>query len=317
MMRIICAIVVLILFVNVTVFSQSHIQKDTSFTLHSTFLKEKKRRPYITIANPVISHEIQEKSNIIYDYVNNRPLQLDVFYPQSDSNEKFPGVLLIHGGGWQSGDKTQMYAIAKYLASKGYVAVTPEYSLSAEAKYPEAVYNLKIAVGWMRRNAKEINLNPQKIASLGTSAGGQLATLLGVTNGKKNFERKFRRKNLTSIQAIVNIDGVLAFRHPESSEGKSAAFWLGGMYENNPENWEEASPINHVSRKTPPVLFINSSIPRFHAGRDDMIKKMNNYKIYSEVYELPDTPHTFWFFNPWFQPMMNYTVQFLDKIFKK
>lgn len=298
--------------------AQQDIPRDTSFTVNGTYLKESKYRPYITIAEPDIVHPILSKLDVVYDKIGSRALHLDVFYPQSSSGKTYPGVILIHGGGWQSGDKTQMHTIGKALASQGYVAFSVEYRLSLEAKYPEAVYDLKAAIRWMRANAKQFNLNTEKMASLGTSAGGQLAALLGVTNGNSNFEgiKRGNSKFSSSIQATVNIDGTLAFHHPESVEGKAASNWLNGTYEENPKNWEEAAPLNHVTKKSVPVLFLNSSIPRFHAGRDDMIKKLNVYGIYSEIHEFPDTPHPFWFFHPWFRPMMAYTVSFLDKMFK-
>jgi acetyl esterase/lipase len=120
-----------------------------------------------------------------------------------------------------------------------------------------------------------------------------------------------------NVQAIIDIDGILAFHHPESAEGKVAAEWLGGTYEEKPGVWQDASALTHVSKNTPPCLFINSSNPRFHAGRDDMIKKLNDFGIYSEVHTFPDTPHPFWFFHPWFDPTVKYIVDFLDKVFKK
>ncbi|WP_353133640.1 alpha/beta hydrolase [Pseudopedobacter sp.] len=299
--------------------AQQNIPRDTSFTLHGTLLKEKKYRPYITIAKPTIVHPVLSKLDVVYDRVGDRQLLMDVFYPKKRLGNTSPGVILIHGGGWQSGDKSQMHAIAKTLAGYGYVAFSVEYRLSLEAKYPQAVYDLKAAIRWMRANAKQFNLDTGKIASLGTSAGGQLATLLGVTNRNKSFEGVQRGNSQfsSSIQAVVNIDGTLAFRHPESVEGKAASNWLNGTYEENPKNWEDAAPLNHVTKESGPILFLNSSIPRFHAGRDDMIKKLNIYGIYSEVHEFPDTPHPFWFFNPWFQPMMDYTISFLNKIFKQ
>lgn len=292
------------------------VKKDNSFTLESTFEKERKYRDYITIAE--VQSTAKEHLNIPYDSIGNRPLLLDVFIPRSKKQKAKPGVLLIHGGGWQSGDKSQMHTIAKALSNAGYVAVCVEYRLSDEAKYPEAVYDLKAALRWMRAHAKSIELDPDFIVSLGTSAGGQLASLLGVTNNNPSFEEP-RRSNLefsSSVQAVVNIDGTLAFRHPESSEGTAAANWLKGTYEESSKNWEDAAPLNHVSAEAAPVLFLNSSIPRFHAGRDDMIKKLNKYDIAWEVKEFPDTPHTYWFFNPWFKPMMENTTKFLEKIYK-
>ncbi|MFD2538096.1 nucleoside hydrolase-like domain-containing protein [Sphingobacterium chuzhouense] len=298
--------------------AKAAVPRDTSFTLQGTYLKERKYHPYISIAETNVDESIHTRLNLEYDRIEERPLFLDVFYPKGDTSKRYPGVLLIHGGGWQSGDKSQMHAIGKALAAKGYVAVAVEYRLTLEAKYPEAVYDLKSAVRWMRANADKFQLDMDYIATLGTSAGGQLASLLGVTNGNPDFEGNGRGnvKYTSDIQAIVNIDGTLAFRHPESFEGNAASNWLNGTYEENTKNWESAAPLNHVSQKSVPIIFLNSSIPRFHAGRDDMIKKLDRYGIYWEIREFPDTPHPFWFFNPWFQPMMDYTVAFLDRNFK-
>ena len=63
---------------------------------------------------------------------------------------------------------------------------------------------------------------------------------------------------------------------PESAEGKVASEWLGGTYEEKPETWIEASALPHIDKNTPPTLFINSSLPRFHAGRNDMFKKFDS-----------------------------------------
>jgi len=208
--------------------------------------------------------------------------------------------------------------MAQQLAANGYVAMTIEYRLSLEAQYPAAVEDIKAATRWLRANAKKYGIDKSKVATLGMSAGAQLATLAGTTNGVQKFEGKGgNATESSSVQAIVNIDGILAFHHPESEEGKVAAEFLGGTYEQVPAVWAEASPLNHTDKNTPPVLFINSSNPRFHAGRDDMIKKLDEYGIYHEVHTLRDTPHPFWFFHPWFAPTVKYTVAFLDKVFRK
>jgi len=260
---------------------------------------------------------VKSKENVVYSTTGNRELLADVFYPAKKTKKGYPMVIMIFAGGWKSGDKSQNVPIAQQLAAKGYVAVTIEYRLLPEAPYPAAVHDVKEAIRWLRANAPKYNADESRIATLGMSAGGQLATLAGTTNGIKKFEGKTgNTKHSSDVQAIVNIDGILAFKHPESVEGKVAGEWLGGMYEEKPENWIEAAPLTHAGKNTPPILFINSSIPRFHAGRDDMIKILNGFGIYSEVHTLADTPHPFWFFHPWFEPTINYTVKFLDKVFK-
>jgi len=293
--------------------TQAQLKRDTSFTLYGTYLKEKKARPYIEIANPVMPPSVKVQKDIVYRKIGDRHLLLDVFYPAKTKKRK-PAVLMIFGGGWKSGDKTQNHAMAIELAKQGYVAVSAEYRLSGEAIYPAAVLDLEAAVAWMRSHAKQYGIDKKKIAALGCSAGGQLAALLGTTSKKQFYTGKNDRYN-TSIQAIVDIDGVLAFKHPESSEGTVAALWLGGDAIQKPEIWKEASALTHVDKHTPPALFINSAYPRFHAGRNDMIKIMDSLGIYSEVHELPDTPHPFWFFHPWFDKVIGYTVGFLNRVF--
>lgn len=298
--------------------SAQDIPRDTSFTVYGTYIKERKSRPYIRIAEPVKLKGVKSKENVVYSNIGNRKLLADIFYPAKKSKKGYPAVVMIFGGGWRSGDKSQNVPLAQQLAARGYVAMTIEYRLSLEAKYPAAVHDVKAAVRWLRANAKKYRIDKSKIATLGMSAGGQLAALAGTTNGIQKFEGTGGHPDQSSdVQAIVNIDGTLAFHHPESVEGKAAADFFGGTYAEKPDAWEEAAPLNHAGKATPPIVFINSSIPRFHAGRDDMIKILDRHGIYHEEHTLPDTPHPFWFFHPWFEPVVNYTVEFLDKVFKK
>ncbi|MFN2440790.1 MAG: alpha/beta hydrolase, partial [Chitinophagaceae bacterium] len=80
--------------------------------------------------------------------------------------------------------------------------------------------------------------------------------------------------------------------------------------------WEEASPLTHVSKNTPPTLFINSSVARMHAGRDDFMKVLKEANIYTEAQTFENSPHHFPFFDPWFDPMVKYIDGFLKKVFK-
>lgn len=144
---------------------------------------------------------------------------------------------MIHGGGWRSGNKNQMQDMAREIASKGYSCFAIEYRLSLEAKYPEGIYDVKNAIKFIKDNAIKFNVDPNKIAVLGCSSGRQKAALIGTTNEVLDFEDKsFKGKFSSKVHAIIDIDGVLAFKYPESSEGDMASFWLGGSYDEKPEN---------------------------------------------------------------------------------
>ncbi|MEN2398836.1 alpha/beta hydrolase [Flavobacterium sp. MC2016-06] len=295
--------------------AHSQYAVDTSYTVKSTYAKLIKKYPFITIAAAKEHTNVEQKKEIVYHQEQNRVLHLDAFI--NKKSKLNPAVIMIHGGGWRSGNKNHMWLLGQEIASKGYSCFAIEYRLSLEAKYPQAVYDVKDAIKFIKDNAKKFNVDPNKIAVLGCSSGGQMAALIGTTNEDPAFEDASNKSKSTSkVEAIINIDGVLAFKHPESSEGDMAAFWLGGTSQEKPEIWKNASALSHTGKSTPPVLFINSSIDRFHAGRDDMIKILNENKIYSEVKTIKDSPHSFWFFEPWYTETVVYTTQFLDTIFK-
>ena len=298
--------------------------RDTSFTVWGSYQNLKLNYPAIRIVEPVLPSGVTAKTNVIYCTQHNRALHLDAFYPIKTARQKpRPAVLLIHGGGWRSGDRSQQIPMAQRLAAKGYIAVTAEYRLSTEALYPAAVHDLKAAIRWLRANAIEYNIDTTKIATLGCSAGGQLAALLGVTGDMPSLEGSgCSTGHSSAVQAIVDVDGVLAFDHPESAEGNdsrstsAATYWFGGPKTETLPAWHEASALTYANNQTTPILFLNSSADRMHAGRDDMRKQLEARHIYSEVHTFADAPHPFWLFDPWFEPTMAYTITFLNKVFK-
>ncbi|WP_224998999.1 alpha/beta hydrolase [Cesiribacter sp. SM1] len=296
--------------------------RDTSYTFRSAYEKLHKEYPSIKAVDTAAPKGVAVRQNLVYRRLGNRALHLDMFYPATSRNadkaKKLPAVLMVHGGGWRTGDKSLVKPMAQQLAAAGYVTAAVEYRLSLEAPYPAAVHDLKAAIRWLRANAAEYGIDTSRIAVYGTSAGGQLAALIGTTNNLKKLEGAGdHQQHSSSVQAIIDVDGVLAFKHPESEEGTMAAQWLGGTYEEVPQNWQEASALTHVDKNTPPVLFISSSYPRFHAGRADMVKVLDREGIYHEHWTMPDSPHSFWLFHPWFVPTLQYTTNFLNKVFKQ
>ncbi|MDZ7933484.1 MAG: alpha/beta hydrolase, partial [Emticicia sp.] len=177
---------------------------------------------------------------------------------------------------------------------------------------------MKAAVRWIRYNAKKYGIDTNKIASLGFSAGGQLSAFLGNTNNLVKFEGNIGNLNHSSqINAIIDIDGILAYIHPESGEGddrkstSAATYWFGFSKDENPELWHEGSALTYAGKNSPPTLFLNSSVDRMHAGRDDYRKKLDAFGIYSEVYTFENSPHSFCLLSPWFGPTVEYIDGFL------
>lgn len=303
------------------------IPRDTTFTPYLAWIKIQKDFPEATIVKPQLPVGVRVQTDVVYAILPNTPygkreLHLDLFRPEKPG--KYPVLLLIHGGGWRSGNKSMDVPMAQQIAAKGYVTATIEHRLSPEALYPAAVYDIKAAVRFLRANAKKYNIDPNKMAIAGSSAGGQLASLVGSTSGVEKFEGNEGNSGVSSaVQAIIDLDGVLDFNTPdekgtdqEAAKRSAGALWFGATFSEAPEKWVEASPIQYIGENTPPILFVNSALPRFHFGRDSVIAILNKHQIYTEVHTIPNTPHPFWLFHPWFEPTVGFMVVFLDKVLK-
>lgn len=302
-------------------------QFENTYTAENRYAQDVKTFPNIEgIASRAVPAEVIEYKNLTYVRYGNRALQLDLYVPKALANKPAgrvtPGVVLVHGGGWQAGYRTHLTPMAIELAKAGYVAATISYRLSPEALYPAAVNDAKAAVRWLRSNASQYHVDPTRIAVGGSSAGGQIASLTGMTNGLQRFDPQAQSSQVSSdVQLILNIDGLSDFtsaeaRTFEDKPGKSAAgSWFGGRYAEQRDRWHEASPTYYVGENSPPILFLNSSQDRFHVGRDEMIAKMQIYNIPSKVVTFADAPHTFWLYEPWIKPAAAEVVTFLNAQF--
>jgi acetyl esterase/lipase len=294
-----------------------------TYDARHTFDKLVPAYPFIRIADAQVPLGVMKVSDQTYVQYGTRCLQLDLYLPASvQAGTYTPVVVLVHGGGWRSGFRSEFAPMAIRLAQRGYAAATISYRLSGEALYPAAVQDARAAVRWVRTHAGQYHLDPQRIALAGGSAGGQIASLAGVTGHLDRFDPGAAAGAVSSaVQAIVNIDGLSDFtseaaraNEDDPSKNPSAAgAWFGGRYAEKTASWREASPIQYVRPGMPPILFIGSSKPRFSVGRDEMVARMTSVGVASQVFVLQDTPHSFWLFDPWLQPTVDATVAFLDR----
>lgn len=303
----------------------NEIPRDTSFTIASTAKKVLAEYPEVKTVVTELPENVYVIKNQVYKNVGSRKLHIDIYSPKQKLKKKNPAVILIHGGGWRSGNKSMESYMGMQLASKGYIAIAVEYRLSIEALYPAAIHDLKSAVNWISKNSTRYKIDKEKITLMGESSGAHLASFLGVTWDLKKFDDPSSISNTEPrINAVINIDGVMDMTTPAESakdtipsKPSAAKQWIGYSFKEKPELWREVSPVNYISKNTPPMLFINSSKPRFHAGRDESIQKMNQYSIYSEVHTIENTPHPFWYFHPWVDKAFNYVIKFLEKTYEK
>lgn len=297
--------------------------EQADYSIAREYANQHETYPFIEPISDKASDKVIAHRNLVYQRFGQRRLLLDIFQPKA-SVAPAPAVVLIHGGGWRTGSRSHQVPMAQALAEHGFVGIPVEYRLSREALYPAGIHDIQAAIRWVKKNSKRFNIDSNKIAVLGASSGAHMATLIGSIGYRCDFAGKAICNEVadSSVQAIINVDGVAELVSPEvrafeDKPGKVsyAGLWLGGRYAEYPELWQEASPLGYVGEHTPPALFINSAQPRFHAGRDELIRILNQYHTYSEVHTLADSPHSFWLFHPWFDQTRDILINFLNTVF--
>ncbi len=189
------------------------------------------------------------------------PLLLDVYQPEGDASTPLPAVVLIHGGGWTSFDKSTMHGMGTFLARSGFVAFSVDYRLlhGTENLWPAQLDDVQRAVRWIRANAAKYHVDAHHIGAFGHSAGAQLAALLGMEDTRDNSDPALAKYS-SKVQAVVDVSGPSDFTTNRDPDGDAfLAAFLGGTYAQHPKVWEDASPVFHASKNNSPFLIVHGT----------------------------------------------------------
>ena len=193
--------------------------------------------------------EVREK--IVYSKVADRELLLDAWVPKDDMIH--PAVLVVHGGAWRSGDRMQLRGYANALAKRGFACFAIDYRLAPNDKFPAQIDDCRQAVKWIRANAAEYKVNPEKFGAIGYSAGGHLVCLLATT-GEAPSDKNGNVD--TRIQCVAAGGAPTDFRTAKDN-GRWARYWMGGDLTTAPDKFHDASATAFVDKDDPPIFFFN------------------------------------------------------------
>jgi acetyl esterase/lipase len=199
------------------------------------------------------------QQDVPYSTIGGQQLRLDIYGLHDRSSDLRPAVIVIHGGGWTSYDKSSMREESTFLARCGFVAFAIDYRLThgSENLWPAQLDDVQRAVRWIRAHAAQFGVDRDRIGALGYSAGGQLAALLGMEDTRDNSDPALAKYS-SRVEAVVDISGPSDFTTNRDAE--SDAFlttFFGGDYAHRSEVWQYASPVFHVSKKAAPFLIVH------------------------------------------------------------
>ncbi|MBE3640291.1 alpha/beta hydrolase [Mangrovicoccus algicola] len=192
-----------------------------------------------------------------------------------------PAVIFLHGGGWRFGDRRLAPDLSRHFAEAGYVMVSIDYRLSGEAGFPAAVEDVVSAICWLRATAAQHGVDPDRIALMGSSAGGHLACLAALAPetfrggdclpvgaqvaavidgyGPVDFTRIDAQRDPDALPGTDPESAHLPPPRPMSDPGALECLFLGGVVADIPDRARAASPLSHVSAAAPPMLIAHGT----------------------------------------------------------
>jgi len=270
----------------------------------------------------VAPNNVKITPDVVYAAIGARQMHLDLYLPKNGAGP-FPAVVYIHGGGWQNGNRLAFRRQAAYLATKGYAGACIEYRLSGEAKYPAALYDSKAAVRWVRANAAKYNIDPNRIAAAGGSAGGHLVALLGTTADLPAYEGTEGATGVSSRVAAVAafnpaVDLTGFDKNLATDAENTIARFLGASYNANPQLWKDASPTFHVDAKSAPTLFLHGDVDPTVPYKQsvEMMAKLKAAGVQAELFTAPGAKHGFFNAPPWYEPALERMEKFFDSLLR-
>jgi acetyl esterase/lipase len=275
-------------------------------------------------ALPPVPASVELKADLIYATYGARHLHLDLYLPKSGAGP-FPAVVYIHGGGWRIGNKLAFRRQAVHMATRGFVGACIEYRLLGEAKYPAAVYDAKAAVRWLRANAAQYRINPNKIGAAGGSSGGHLAAMLGTTHRVKELEGGGGNSGFSSrVQAVVAFNPALDLvelgkKGIRVGRQLNPVFqFLGVRYEAQPQLYAEASPITHVARDSAPFLLLHGTddeaVP--YEQSVEMLNRLKQARVRAELFTAQGAGHGFYQGILWYEETLKKMEEFFTSTLK-
>jgi acetyl esterase/lipase len=225
---------------------------------------------------------------VLYDTIEKEKLYLDVARPKEGG--PYPCVVLLHGGAWRGGSRkdlsgyktpggTAVPSIIEEVAARGYVAVAPSYRLAPKFQFPAQIQDARAAVRFLRAHAKEYDIDADRFAACGFSAGGHLALLLGLADKVDGWDAGGNTGQSSRVQCVIDFFGPadlsLYARSPGLEDGCMVPVF-GKACKTDPEVYKKASPITYAGKGSPPVLILHGTfdliVPVIHS--ENLEKKL-------------------------------------------
>jgi acetyl esterase/lipase len=214
-------------------------------------------------SDPIGAKPARVLENVRYGTADGRPLLLDLCLPHrtvTPTATRWPAIVMVHGGSWAVGDKSEWLGLCRWMAAEGFVAATIDYRLAPAHPFPAGIDDLETAVRWLKDPTQGVRyaIDPRRVGAWGGSAGGNLVSLLGVS-GTGSLARGDR------VQAVAELSGPINLTQNGLEQRTFYPFelrYLGCASYANCADAVAASPIFHIASTDPPFFVAQSTDER-------------------------------------------------------
>lgn len=216
--------------------------------------------------------------NVTYTKVGNWEGKMDIYLPPA-SNGPAPVVINIHGGGWNKGVKESQTGFNTFFKN-GFAVANIEYRLSGQATAPAAVEDARCALIYLIKNAKQLNIDVNRIVVMGGSAGGHLALMAGLLGNDRRFDGNCPGVENVKVAAIIDkygITDVWDWAYGPNLTSRSAAQWLGARSKDEAFS-RSVSPMTYVNRNSPPTFIV-------HGDADPTVPYQESVALHKKMME--------------------------------
>lgn len=242
---------------------------------------------------PTLHERVEIKEVVVFGHTGERDLACDIFIPPASKRNGI-GVLLVHGGGWVRGDRTQLRGYGVLLGRLGYTCVASEYRLSGEAKHPAALHDVKAALRYMHAEREALQIDEGKIVVSGNSAGAHLALMLAATQRDPAFEGEGGNPDAaTTMGAVIAIYPPTRMSKDDKPLGGMVREYLGP--DAGIEEALAASPLHVAHADFPPTLLIHGNADEIVPVKDSqlMYEALINEGVTTEMHIFAGAKHAF------------------------
>ncbi|NWJ94323.1 MAG: alpha/beta hydrolase [Chloroflexi bacterium] len=211
------------------------------------------------------SDKVKLTADIVYRTVDNQKLTLDIYEPTlGKAGALRPTLVVVHGGGWQIGDKSELPALNYYLAARGWTVFSLNYRLLPQYPFPYATEDVQCALAYINQNSKNYGVDTGRMTILGRSAGATMA--LTTAYMPSPIGSAATCGVMPALRGVVSYYGEtnMATWYDHGGGNSLTIPYLGGTPSQQPENYRLASPLTYVNRTLPPTLLI-------HGDKDSIV----------------------------------------------